>query len=81
MNQRNEEQKTLKHLRQALSISQEKLGRRLGVSFRTVSDWETRKGMPRFDNAVALAKELGVSLKTLAEAMGIDISDLPDDIP
>ena len=32
-----------------------------------------------FDNAIALARELGVSLKTLAKAMKLDVTDIPDD--
>ncbi|MDF5716648.1 MAG: hypothetical protein PUP93_22950 [Rhizonema sp. NSF051] len=31
------------------------------------------------DNAIALARELGISLKNLATAMRIDIEDIPDD--
>jgi transcriptional regulator with XRE-family HTH domain len=70
---------TLKTLRESLDISQEELGRRLDRSFRTVSDWETGKKIPRFDNAIALAKELGVSLKTLAKAMRLDVEGVPPD--
>ena len=72
---------TLKGLRESASLTQEDLARRLNRSFRTVSDWETGKGIPRFDNAVALACELGVSLKTLARAMHLDVTRIPDDLP
>jgi transcriptional regulator with XRE-family HTH domain len=75
-----EQDLTLKSLRNSLDISQEQLARRLNLSFRTIGEWEGGKKMPRFDNALALARELGVSLKTLAKAMRLDIEGIPDDI-
>lgn len=74
-----EQNLTLKSLRNNLNISQEELARRLNLSFRTIGEWEGGKKMPRFDNALALARELGVSLKTLAKAMRLDIEGIPDD--
>lgn len=74
-----EVQPTLKALRENLDISQEELGRRLDRSFRTISDWETGKKVPRFDNALALAKELRVSLRTLARAMKFNVDGIPSD--
>jgi transcriptional regulator with XRE-family HTH domain len=44
-------------------------------------DWERGESIPRFDRAVALARELGVSLKVLAKSMGIDVVDLVNDTP
>jgi transcriptional regulator with XRE-family HTH domain len=70
---------TLKSLRESLKLSQEQLGARLALSFRTISDWETGRATPRFDNAIALARELGVSLKTLARSMQMDTTGIPDD--
>jgi transcriptional regulator with XRE-family HTH domain len=74
-----QEPETLKALRQTLDLTQEELSRRLNLSFRTVGDWETGKKVPRFDNAITLSKELGVSLKTLAAAMGINADGVPSD--
>jgi transcriptional regulator with XRE-family HTH domain len=51
----------------------------LDLSFRTVGDWETGKKLPRFDNATALSRELGVSLKALAKAMNINVTGVPGD--
>ena len=51
----------------------------MGCGIRSISDWENGHKIPRFDNALALARELGVSLKVLAEAMELDISGIPDD--
>ena len=72
---------TVKTLRQSIDITQEELSRRLNLSFRTVGDWETGKKLPRFDNAIALSRELKVPLKVLAKAMGIDVTGIPDDQP
>jgi transcriptional regulator with XRE-family HTH domain len=74
-----QEIETLKTLRLDLEITQEELSRRLDLSFRTVGDWETGKKLPRFDNATALSRELGVSLKTLARAMRINVAGVPSD--
>ncbi len=60
-------------------MTQEELGRRIGLSYRTIAEWESGRKLPRFDNAVALARELGVSLKVLATAMQINVEGVPDD--
>jgi transcriptional regulator with XRE-family HTH domain len=73
------EPETLKTLRQNLQLTQEELSRRLDLSFRTVGDWETGKKLPRFDNAATLSRELGVSLRTLAKAMHINVVGVPGD--
>ncbi|MEG4516510.1 helix-turn-helix transcriptional regulator [Microcoleus sp. AT9b-C5] len=74
-----QEIETLKTLRLQLEITQEELSRRLDLSFRTVGDWETGKKLPRFDNAAALSRELGVSLKSLAQAFRVDVAGVPPD--
>jgi len=60
-------------------LTQPELSDRIGVGIRIISDWESGRKLPRFDNAVALARELGVSLKVLAQAMQIDIEGVQDD--
>ena len=70
---------TLRELREQAGYSQEGLGRIVGCSFRSISEWESGRQTPRFDNAVELAKALKVSLKTVATAMGIDVSGVPDE--
>ena len=71
---------TLKKLRQDLGFSQEELGRRIGCSFRSIAEWEAGRQIPRLDKALALARELKVSVKTLADIMRLDIEGVPDDI-
>jgi transcriptional regulator with XRE-family HTH domain len=73
------EEITLKALRENLGLTQGELGNRLGLSYRTIAEWEAGRQIPRLDNAIALAKELGVSIITLAKALRIDVSGLPDE--
>lgn len=75
----NQHQPTLKELRESLKLSQEDLGRRINLSYRTIAEWEGGRKMPRFDNAIAIARELGVSLKVVASAMRLDVEGVPDD--
>lgn len=81
MNTENQEQPTLKTLRESRELTQPELSRRLNVGIRIIGHWESGTKLPRFDNAIALARELGVSLKTLAKAMRLDVTGLPDDEP
>lgn len=72
---------TLKSLRESVGLTQPELSQRLNCGIRIISDWENGHKIPRFDNAITLANELGVSLKTLAKSMNLDVSGIPDDIP
>lgn len=71
---------TLRSLRESLGKSQKDLALILGVKQQAISLWESGERMPTLDNAVKLAGALGVSLRTLAMAMRIDVSKLPEDI-
>ncbi|MBD2127682.1 helix-turn-helix domain-containing protein [Microcoleus sp. ZQ-A2] len=70
---------TLKALRESVNLTQPELSRRINVGIRIIGDWESGRKIPRFDNAVALAGELGVSLRVLAKVMGLDVSKIPND--
>ncbi len=74
-----ESQSTLKKLRERVNLTQPELSDRIGVGIRIIGDWESGRKLPRFDNAVALARELGVSLKFLAKVMQINVEGVPDD--
>ena len=78
---KSQEQPTLKSLRERANLTQPELSRRMNVGIRIIGDWERGESIPRFDRAVALARELGVSLKVLAKSMGIDVGDLVNDLP
>ena len=55
----------IKAARKAKGLSQEQLGEKLGISFQTVSSWETGKFIPDSDHLPALAKALDLSLDSL----------------
>ena len=78
-NDRPQEYPTLKMLREEARLTQEDLSQRIGVRVRIISDWENNRKIPRADNFLALARELGVPLKTLAKAMRLDITGIPDE--
>lgn len=81
MNQKknNINQSELKTLREAAGLTQPELSQKMNCGIRIITDWENGRRIPRFDNALALSRELNVSLKELAQAMKLDISDIPDD--
>lgn len=79
MHTENQEIPTLKSLREAAHLTQPELSRRMNVGIRIIGDWERGQSVPRFDRAIALARELGVSLKSLAKSMRLDVADLPPD--
>jgi transcriptional regulator with XRE-family HTH domain len=79
MTDSNEGKSDLRLLREAAELTRSELGRRIGVSERQIYDWENGIKLPRIDRAVALARELGVSLQTMCRAIGIDVTGLPDE--
>lgn len=70
---------TLKALRELANYSQKEISQRVGVNYSAYQAWESGRSVPKFDNAVILARELNVSLKTLAQSMGQDTTEIPDD--
>ena len=68
-------------LREEIGLNQIELAKTLGLATATVSAWESGKGIPSMENAVALAALLKISLKTLMGHFDIDTSHIPDDPP
>ena len=56
---------TIKQLREKRSMTQAELGERIGVSSKTVSKWETAKGLPDISLLQPLAQALGISVLEL----------------
>ena len=82
MNQekKSDNQSKLKTLREAAGLTQPELSQKMDCGIRIITDWENGRRIPRFDNAIALARELNVSLETLAKAMNLlDVSGIPND--
>ncbi|MBQ6896243.1 MAG: helix-turn-helix domain-containing protein [Oscillospiraceae bacterium] len=52
----------IKKLREKKGITQAELAQKIGVSDKTISKWETAKGLPDISLIEPLAKELGVSV-------------------
>ena len=53
---------TVRQLREERKLTQAELGDRIGVSSKTVSKWETGKGLPDISLLQPLAQALGISL-------------------
>ncbi len=53
---------TIKQLREKQNMTQEVLGEKLGISSKTVSKWETGKGLPDISLLQPLAQALGISV-------------------
>ena len=53
---------TIKHLREQRNLTQAELAERIGVSSKTISKWETAKGLPDISLLQPLAQALGISV-------------------
>ena len=53
---------TIKQLRESRNLTQAELAERIGVSSKTVSKWETAKGLPDITLLQPLAQALGISV-------------------
>ena len=56
---------TIRQLREARSMTQAELAERIGVSSKTVSKWETAKGLPDISLLQPLSQALGISVMEL----------------
>lgn len=55
----------IKNKRESKGLTQEELGKMIGVNRSTVAMWETGEAMPRADKLPELAKILGCSIDDL----------------
>ena len=62
---------TIKELRENRKLTQAELAERLGVSSKTVSKWETAKGLPDISLLQPLAQALGISVIELMNGQHI----------
>lgn len=53
---------TIKQLRQSRNMTQAELAEKIGVSSKTISKWETAKGLPDISLLQPLAQALGISV-------------------
>jgi transcriptional regulator with XRE-family HTH domain len=75
-----EQEKTLKDLIKAAKLTYRELATKLGTTPDLIVAWNQGKTKPSLPYIVKLSRELHVSLKTLAMALGEDVSDIPDDV-
>ena len=62
---------TIKHLRENQKLTQSELAEKIGVSSKTISKWETAKGLPDISLLQPLAQALGISLIELMNGQQI----------
>ena len=62
---------TVRQLREARNMTQAELAEKLGVSSKTVSKWETAKGLPDITLLQPLAQALGISVVELMNGQHI----------
>ncbi|NJL51347.1 MAG: helix-turn-helix transcriptional regulator [Hydrococcus sp. SU_1_0] len=65
--------------REELGLTRVELGRRIGLSERSLADIELGNSIPKLETVVALARECKKSLKVMIKALGIDVTGIPDD--
>src|SRR4028119_837099 len=75
----NDPETTLKGLIEQAGTNQRKLSKDCGIAEVTINAWVAGKYSPRLDNAILVAKALGVPLKSLAKSMGMETKGVPDD--
>ena len=62
---------TIKQLRESRNLTQAELAERIGVSSKTISKWETAKGLPDITLLQPLAQALGISVIELMNGQQI----------
>lgn len=69
----------LQRCRKSARLTQEEVGRRLGVTGRTVSDWETGRYVPSFDLMARLIRIIGGQIEEAARLL-LDDEPLAADV-
>ena len=57
--------KFIAELRKEKNMTQQQLGDKIGVSFKTISKWENGRGMPELSLLKPLSEELGVTINEI----------------
>lgn len=60
------------NLRKEKNMTQEQLGEKIGVSFKTISKWENGRGMPELSTLKPLSDELGITINELLSGEKIE---------
>ena len=68
----------IQELRKGLSLSQEELGEKMGVSRQAISKWEGDQTIPELDKLIALSKLFGL---TVGQLLGVEnLPESPEDV-
>jgi transcriptional regulator with XRE-family HTH domain len=67
----------MESLRIAAGLTQQQLATKVGVSRRSLYEWENGLSLPRADRVVELARALNVPIQTVCESLGINVENLP----
>jgi transcriptional regulator with XRE-family HTH domain len=72
--------KTLKDLIKEAHLTYRSLAAKMGTSPDQIVAWNKGDSYPSLPYLVSLSRNLNVPLKTLISSLGVDVSDLPDDM-
>jgi len=64
--------KFISELRKEKNMTQQQLGDKIGVSYKTISKWETGRGMPELTLLKPLSEELGVTINEILSGERIE---------
>ena len=68
---------TIRQLRETRNLTQQELAQKIGVSSKTISKWETAKGLPDVSLLQPLAQALNISVIELMNGAALQILCLP----
>lgn len=74
-------EKPLKDLIEASGYTLKDFAVKIGVHYNSVKAYASGEKMPGTDITVRMSEVLQKPLKTVAHALGIDVSNIPDDLP
>lgn len=74
------EHKTLKDLIKESHLTYRSLAAKLGTSHDQIVAWNKGDSYPSLPYLISLSRNLNVSLKILISSLGVDVSDIPDDL-
>ncbi len=79
----NQEIKQIKvrDFREKLGLTRFDVRVKTGITERSLADIESGKFKPKLENLVALTRLYDKSFKEMIDALGMDVSDIKDDIP
>jgi transcriptional regulator with XRE-family HTH domain len=72
--------KTLKDLIKEANLTYRSLATKMGTSPDQIVAWNKGDSYPSLPYLVSLSRNLNVPLKVLIGSLGVDVSDLPDDL-